>query len=116
MVVLTSVSEAQPLVVLEANCAGIPVVASDVGACRELLEGNTEDDKALGVSGIVTRVVDPADTATGIIAILTNDELRKKMSLAGHKRVETFYRESDLNDKYLSVYKEFMKSEDLGDL
>ena len=116
LVVLTSVSEAQPLVVLEANCAGIPVVASDVGACRELLEGNTEDDKALGVSGIVTRVVDPADTANGIIAILTNDELRKKMSLAGHKRVETFYRESDLNDKYLSVYKEFMKSEDLGDL
>ncbi|MDR4505564.1 MAG: GT4 family glycosyltransferase PelF [Candidatus Scalindua sp.] len=116
LVVLTSVSEAQPLVVLEANCAGVPVVASDVGACRELLEGNTEEDKALGVSGIVTRVVDPADTADGIITILTNDVMRKKMSIAGHKRVETFYRESDLNEKYLSVYKEFMKREDIGEL
>jgi polysaccharide biosynthesis protein PelF len=115
LVVLTSVSEAQPLVVLEANCAGIPVVASDVGACRELLEGNTEEDKALGASGIVTRVADPADTAEGIMTILTNDELRQKMSIAGHKRVETFYRESDLNNKYLSIYKELMSHDDLGD-
>jgi polysaccharide biosynthesis protein PelF len=116
LVVLTSVSEAQPLVVLEANCAGIPVVASDVGACRELLEGNTKEDKALGASGIVTRVADPADTAQGIITILTNDELRQKMSIVGYKRVETFYRESDLNNKYLSVYKELMSYDDCGDL
>ncbi|MFQ5963618.1 MAG: GT4 family glycosyltransferase PelF [Candidatus Scalinduaceae bacterium] len=115
LIVLTSVSEAQPLVILEANCAGIPVVASDVGACQELLEGNTKEDKALGASGIITRVADPADTANGIVTILSNDELRKKMSIAGHKRVETFYRESDLNNKYLSIYKELMDCDNLGD-
>ena len=115
LIVLTSVSEAQPLVILEANCAGIPVIASDVGACRELLEGNTKEDKALGASGIITRVADPADTANGIVTILTNDELREKMSIAGHKRVKIFYRESDLNNKYLSIYKELMDCDDLGD-
>jgi len=111
LLVLTSISEAQPLVILEAHCAGIPVVASDVGACRELLEGRTQQDKALGPSGIVTRVADPAGTADGIITILSNRDLRKGMSLAGRKRVERFYRESDLNREYLSVYKELMSRE-----
>jgi len=108
--VLTSVSEAQPLVILEANCAGIPVVASDVGACRELLDGRTNEDKALGPSGIVTGVADPVGTAQGIIDILSGDELRQKMSIAGRKRVESFYRESDLNREYLGIYKEFMNN------
>ena len=48
LLVLTSISEAQPLVILEANCAGIPVVASDVGSCRELIEGRTHNDRLIG--------------------------------------------------------------------
>ena len=110
LLVLTSVSEAQPLVILEGNCAGIPAVASDVGACRELLDGRTSEDKALGPSGIVTGVADPLGTAQGVIDILSDDELRQRMSLAGRKRVETFYRESDLNREYLGIYKEFMNN------
>jgi len=110
LIVLTSVSEAQPLVILEANCAGIPVVASDVGSCRELLEGRTEEDQALGPSGIVTRVADPAGTARGITDILMDEKLWRAMSLAGRKRVEIFYRESDLNRKYLDIYRRFREA------
>ncbi|MBU4388706.1 MAG: GT4 family glycosyltransferase PelF [Proteobacteria bacterium] len=109
LIVLTSISEAQPLVILEANCTGIPIVASDVGACREMLEGRSEADKELGPSGIVTRVSDPVDTAQGIIKILSDEELRQNMSIVGRKRVESFYRDSDLHNKYLNIYKEFMK-------
>jgi len=108
LIVLTSISEAQPLVILEANCVGIPVVASDVGACRELLEGRTEKDKSLGPSGIVTRVSDPTDTAEGITTILSDSELRRNMSLSGRRRVETYYQERDLNSQYLSIYREMM--------
>ena len=39
VVVLTSLSEGQPLVILEAYAHGVPVIATDVGACRELIEG-----------------------------------------------------------------------------
>ena len=39
VVVLTSLSEAQPLVILEAGAAGVPVVATDVGACGEMILG-----------------------------------------------------------------------------
>ncbi len=41
VVVLTSFSEGQPLVILEAYAAGLPVIATDVGACREMIEGRS---------------------------------------------------------------------------
>ncbi|SDK82240.1 Glycosyltransferase involved in cell wall bisynthesis [Maridesulfovibrio ferrireducens] len=112
-IVLTSISEAQPLVIMEANCAGVPAVASDVGSCRELIEGRTVADKALGPSGIVTKVADPIGTGEAILTILQKPVLRKKMSLAGIERVKTFYKESDLNETYLKIYHKYMKMEDL---
>src|SRR5207248_2376717 len=54
VLVLTSISEAQPLVILEGHAAGVPVVATNVGACEELLYGRTPEDRALGPSGVIT--------------------------------------------------------------
>ncbi|MDD4952489.1 MAG: GT4 family glycosyltransferase PelF, partial [Desulfovibrionaceae bacterium] len=111
-VVLTSISEAQPLVIMEANCAGIPAVASDVGACRELIEGRTEEDRALGPSGLVTKVADPVDTAEAILKILTDARLRTAMSEAGKKRIARYYRESELIGRYLEAYRLQMAAPD----
>jgi glycosyltransferase involved in cell wall biosynthesis len=102
LLVLTSISEAQPLVVMEANCAGIPAVCSDVGSCRELLEGRT-----LGASGIVTPVADPSATAEAIAKIAGDPELWRTMSQSARRRMKTFYREEDLNQRYLDIYKHF---------
>jgi len=104
LLVLTSISEAQPLVILEAACLGVPSVASDVGSCAELLNGRTEDDKALGPSGIITRVADPDETAQAIIKILQNEDLYEEMSEAAIQRVQEYYHERDLNDRYRSIY------------
>ena len=41
--ILTSISEGQPLSVLESFAARRPCVTTDVGCCRELLEGKEED-------------------------------------------------------------------------
>ncbi len=57
---LTSISAAQPLVVLELGAVGVPVVATDVGGCRELLEGRTTEDQALGAGGLLTPIASPA--------------------------------------------------------
>lgn len=113
LIVLTSISEAQPLVIMEANCAGVPAVASDVGSCRELLEGRTTADKALGPSGIVTKVADPVSTGEAILTILQKPKLRREMSLAGIERVRTYYKESDLNKTYLKIYRDHMKMDNL---
>ncbi len=113
LLVLTSISEAQPLVILEAGCAGIPTVASDVGSCRELLEGRTKEDRDLGPSGIVTRVSDPTKTAEAIVAILSNDERRLTMARAAWQRVEAYYNETDLNRDYLGLYREYCDAADV---
>lgn len=44
VVVLSSISEALPLVILEAQAAGVPVVSTDVGSCRQLIDGLEPQD------------------------------------------------------------------------
>lgn len=109
VVVLTSVSEAQPLVILEANCCRVPCVATDVGACTELLFGRTAEDRALGPSGLVTPIADPEKTADAIITILSNPSLREAMGNAGQRRVEKYYSEEELNFAYLELYRKHIK-------
>jgi glycosyltransferase involved in cell wall biosynthesis len=104
LMILTSVSEGQPLVILEAHCAGVPVVATNVGACEELLYGYTPEDRALGPSGIVTAVASPQETAEAIVRIAKNPQLHAAMVQAGIDRVERFYSEEDLNRTYLEIY------------
>jgi glycosyltransferase involved in cell wall biosynthesis len=104
VVVLTSISEAQPLIILEANCAGIPVVATDVGACRELLEGRDGKDREIGPSGLVTGIADPNGTAQGIAALLGDRDLMRAMGAAGHKRVHSFYQEKEYCGRYREIY------------
>ena len=47
--ILTSISEGQPLSILESMAAGKPCVTTDVGCCKELLEGKLDD--TLGSAG-----------------------------------------------------------------
>ena len=106
MVVLTSLSEGQPLVILEANAAGIPVVASDVGACRELLEGRNDVDRLIGPSGIVTRLTSPEETAAAIVRFARDPGLRRRMGAAGQRRVARFYRKNATISAYRALYTE----------
>lgn len=104
VLVLTSLSEGQPLVILEAHAAGVPVIASDVGACRELLEGRDPDDARLGPSGIVTRVANPAETAAALVAMAREPKRRIAMGKAGLARVRAHYRQTAVIARYDQVY------------
>lgn len=104
VIVLTSLSEAQPYVILEGNVVGIPVVASDVGACREMLEGTNHADRAIGPSGIITQVSNPEDTSSALVKLLTNDELYNELSEAGKMRVRRYYDQDDLLSRYINIY------------
>ena len=108
LIVLTSISEAQPLVILEANCAGIPAVASDVGACSELVYGHTSEDRELGPSGLITGIANPSSTARAMNRIIGDTELRVAMSKAGMERVRRYYNEADLNQTYHDIYKGYI--------
>jgi glycosyltransferase involved in cell wall biosynthesis len=102
--ILTSISEGQPLVILEAHATGLPVIATDVGACRELIEGGDELDRGIGPSGIVTRVANPAETAAALVSFATDPALRHQMGKNGLKRVSSRYRQQQVVDTYDSLY------------
>ncbi len=103
VLVLTSFSEGQPLVILEAFAHGLPVIATDVGACRELIEGG-EADRRLGRSGIVTRVASPVDTAAALVELARQPELREAMGAVGAARVATRYQLEQVVASYDSLY------------
>jgi glycosyltransferase involved in cell wall biosynthesis len=104
VLVLTSISEAQPLVVLEAGAVGVPCIASDVGCCRELLEGRTAEDRALGPGGLLTPIATPGATARAVLALYADSELRQAMGESLKRRVERFYSQSAMIETYRSIY------------
>lgn len=110
LLVLTSISEAFPLVILEAYSSGIPVVTTDVGGCREVIEGNTPEDRALGSAGIVVPIAEPETTARAILALLTDEARWYAAQQAGIKRVENYYTEDIVLSSYVDIYNEALRS------
>jgi polysaccharide biosynthesis protein PelF len=109
LLALTSLSEAQPYVLMEANAVGIPVVATDVGACREMLEGRLPDDKRIGASGLLTGVAHPEETAAAILRLLSEPQVWNSMSEAGRTRAMKLYDQNDLISRYLNLYERMMR-------
>ena len=104
LMALTSISEAQPLVLLEAFAAGVPCVATDVGSCREMIEGAPDEGDALGSAGEVVGISDPMATASACTSLLTNRERWDAAQAVGLQRVQQFYSESLMFDRYKQIY------------
>lgn len=114
LVALTSVSESQPLVVLEANAAGLPSICTDVGGCRELLEGRAGDDARLGPSGLVVQVASPDAVADAVVALARQPERYAALARAAVLRVERYYGEEVLFAGYRRLYRELVPAARVG--
>ena len=104
VLVLTSLSEAQPLVLLEAGAAGIPCVATDVGACREIILGRPEEYPALGAGGLVTPLANPRATAQAVAQLLRDELLRARCGRAIQTRVRRYYNRRMVDAAYAELY------------
>jgi polysaccharide biosynthesis protein PelF len=104
VLMLTSISEAQPLAILEAFAAGVPCIATDVGACREQIEGGISEDRALGQAGRVVPFADAEALAKAAIELLSSPDTWRACQAAGIARVERHYSQSAMLDAYRSVY------------
>jgi len=105
---LSSISEGMPLVILEGYAAGVPCVATDVGSCRDLIEGGiNEDDLSIGLAGAITGIADPDALAKEYIRFLTfeNGEW-KKAQKAALTRVQRYYRQEMFLQDYREAYEE----------
>jgi len=114
-IVLTSISEAQPFVLIEAMRTGVPIVSANVGACAELLLGNGGDDERLGPSGIVTNVRSPGETAEAITSILSDPDMARAMGEAGRERVGRYYVRKQMLDAYHDLYRQYCGGRPLSD-
>ncbi len=101
--ILTSISEGQPLTILESYAAHKPVIATDVGNCRELIYG-PEDH--FGTAGILTHIMNTDELASAMIELAIKPELRKQMGENGYKRVTSSYRIEQMKQTYEKLYEE----------
>ncbi|WOV86827.1 GT4 family glycosyltransferase PelF [Sporosarcina oncorhynchi] len=111
LLVLSSISEGQPLAILEGMAAGKPFVATDVGSCRELLEGI---DDGIGPSGIVVPVMHYEQMANAAIKLYKDEALRLEMARNAYKRVERYYRQDDVIKNYRRLYESMGGGHDGG--
>lgn len=111
MTVLTSISEGQPLVILESFAAQKPVIATNVGNCRGLILGEYDD---YGAAGMITRIMNVEEIAYAMTALARNEEMRIQMGKNGYQRVLSRYQLSHLQDAYKKIYKDFAESMQLA--
>jgi glycosyltransferase involved in cell wall biosynthesis len=94
-------SEGIPLTVIEAMAAGLPVVATDVGGVREVVED--------GMTGHLVAARDDAGLAERIMQLAARPDLRRQLGQAGLARARSYFDESRMCDQYQSLYLEMCR-------
>jgi len=112
LLVLPSYNEGQPIVVLEAMTAGIPVVGTDVGGMAQLITDPlvTPDGDTWGPCG---RLVEPGDLeamADALETVMNDPESYARYAHQARGRVTNFFQLGDVIRAYNQLYIE------LGDL
>jgi asparagine synthase (glutamine-hydrolysing) len=95
LLLLTSSLEGMPNVVMEAQFAGLPVVATNAGATAACL--------ADGVSGLLAGTGDAPALADACLRILGDPALARRMGEAGAQRARSEFSPARMIDRYLGV-------------
>lgn len=101
---LSSISEGQPLAVLEGQAAHRPFVTTNVGCCRELIYGDSTD--TLGEAGIVVAPMDFEEMARAFIYLARNFDRRREMGCIGYERVKQKYTYEIFINSYRDIYRQ----------
>jgi len=97
---LPSHAEGMSNALLEGIACGLPVVVTDTGGTKELLDGN----------GLVIPMQDPGALADAIVEILSNEPKRVAMRLASLKVADRYSWEA-LGQAYYRLYDDVTRSE-----
>lgn len=99
--ILPSVWEGLGIVILEAQAAGLPVLASNVGGIREIIKS--------GQNGLLFEPKDPEAIFKTVDKILSNSELRKQIVETANAQVKAKFSLEGMVGKYEEVYERFGK-------
>jgi len=96
IVVLSSLWEGMPNLLLEAMALGKPIVATNVGGCKEIIKD--------GKNGFLVEVKDVENLAERILVLLKNQTLCTKMGERGFEIVKSNFALSKMIGKYERIY------------
>ena len=96
MAILTSRAEGLPISLLEAMAASLPVVVTDVGACRGLVEGSG--------GGIVAAPGDVTALAEAVAALSQDPDRRAELGRRNREFVSRKFGAESMAEQMLSVY------------
>jgi glycosyltransferase involved in cell wall biosynthesis len=102
--VFPSLSEAQPMIVLEAMACRKPVVAFDLPFAREIISDMS--------NGLLVKASDIGDLCMKIRLIVSDGKLRSRLGQAAHDYVRKNHNWDIQVDKYLSVYERAIETND----
>ena len=102
LVLFSSDWEGMPLAMWEAMSAGVPVVSSDVGGVREILEGEK--------CGKVYDRRNVNEAVTVLDSLLNDTSLRESMAFNARSAIESKYNEREFRARFESIYRSVMNS------
>jgi lipopolysaccharide heptosyltransferase II len=89
-------------VIIEAQAAGVPVVATQVGGVVDIIEDNK--------TGLLVAPSDPSGMAEAIIKIAKEPELARKLAENAYKKVKEKYNVELMVERTVGVYKEALEN------
>lgn len=112
LLVLPSYNEGQPIVILEAMAAGIPIVGSDVGGVAQQIADDlfTADGRVIGACGETVTPGDVHQMADGIQAVIGNLDSYAAYAANARIRVQELFQMHEVMSSYNQIYRA------LGDL
>ncbi|MDP9070208.1 MAG: glycosyltransferase [Actinomycetota bacterium] len=100
VVALTSQNEGTPVALIEASAGGRPVVATDVGGVRTVVED--------GVTGLLAPRGDAEKIASALARLLQDATARDHLGQAGRRRVSERFGEQRLLDDVRALYADLL--------
>jgi glycosyltransferase involved in cell wall biosynthesis len=104
--VLSSKTEGLPVSLLEYGMAGLPVVATRVGECEEVLDR--------GHAGLLVPPQSPRDLAEALLSLLASRERRTLFGERFLHRVQNLYSAKAIAERVCLVYKDVLASKRTG--
>jgi glycosyltransferase involved in cell wall biosynthesis len=103
MLVVSSLTEGLPIVILEAMLAGVPIVSTSVGGVPEVLQ--------YGKAGILVPPLSVPALADGMACMISNSATAKEMVEIGMESVKARYSATAMAVKYAKIYEEISHKE-----
>ncbi len=100
--ILPSLMENSPNVLCEAMCAGLPVIATDVGGIGSFIQS--------GVTGLLIPPKDPVKLSEAMISLLSDKNLRENLSANARAKALSRHRPENVVPIMMDIYRNILEA------